>query len=52
MSLLPKKKNRVKASLKYLSAVGVGLVLGAVVKSPDNLLALLSLISKALSTSP
>lgn len=52
MLLLPKKKPKVKAFLKYLSAVGLGAVLGAVVKSPDNLLALLSLISKALSTSP
>jgi hypothetical protein len=52
MSLLPKKKNKVKVFLKYLSAVGLGAVLGVVVKNPDNLLALLSLISKVLSTSP
>jgi hypothetical protein len=52
MLLSPKKKPKVKVFLKYLSAVGVGAVLGAVVKNPDSLLALLSLISRALSTSP
>lgn len=52
MLLSPKKKSKVKVFLKYLSVAGAGAVLGAVVKNPDNLLALLSLISKVLNTSP